>query len=304
MTRKARGRAPFVVQARGTRWSSSLHWPDPASAWLSAPIGRRAYWVVGLLVVAAAGVDAWLGRAGVLFPLDDAYITLHSAMALRSGVDPSFGGVDGLVGATSGLHVALVAAMLSLVPPLWALWLVNWLAALAYAMGLVRLVRGFAAPRWQAVALLLAGLVGARVPNQVLNGLETGLALAGVAWVLALSRERGKVASAALPMLCSQLPFVRPELIVFSVFILVARAFDDRASGPGQGSAFRRLAWSLVAMAVGAVPWLAFQFAHTGALYPSTIAAKTFFFAEGCRGAARAASSSSARWVPLPGARC
>ena len=47
---------------------------------------------------------------GGAFPLDDAYITLHNARVLLTGSDPYYG-TSPLTGATSGVHLALVAGV-------------------------------------------------------------------------------------------------------------------------------------------------------------------------------------------------
>ncbi len=83
--------------------------------------------VLPLLLVAAA-VRITLGGVAT-FPNDDAYIALHSARHLTLAEDPSYPGASPLTGATSLLHVLVLAAALQAVPPLVALEAVAWIGA-------------------------------------------------------------------------------------------------------------------------------------------------------------------------------
>ena len=53
---------------------------------------------------------------GAKFPNDDAYIALHNAQVLWAGHDSAYGGVSALVGATSGVHLALLMLFECFVP--------------------------------------------------------------------------------------------------------------------------------------------------------------------------------------------
>jgi hypothetical protein len=54
-----------------------------------------------------------------VFPVDDAYISLHSAQVLLTGFDKNFQGSPALVGVTSVIHVTLTALFMHLLQPLW-----------------------------------------------------------------------------------------------------------------------------------------------------------------------------------------
>ena len=103
-------------------------------------IDRTLYAAVTFLVLLAALLHRILLGSPV-FPVDDAYITLHNAQVLHWGHDPNFAGTPALAGATSAVHLALVALLMFALSPPVALWAALWMATLAYALGLVQLAR-------------------------------------------------------------------------------------------------------------------------------------------------------------------
>ena len=121
----------------------SLAEPQPAPADQAAPLrvsqssaDRALYAAITLLVLLAALLHRALVGSPV-FPMDDAYITLHNAQVLHWGHDPNYFGTPALAGATSAVHLALVALLMFALSPPVALWAALWLAALAYTLGLV-----------------------------------------------------------------------------------------------------------------------------------------------------------------------
>lgn len=186
------------------------------------------------------------------FPLDDAYITLHNARSLLGGEDRVFG-VHPLIGATSAVHLAVIAALGLVLPLPVASLAVSAICGGLYALGLWRLH-----PHW---AFVLTGLLAGYVPIQLLNGLETSMALAAATWALVLADSR------YLPLLLGVLPFIRPDL-----------AFLAAPLG------FRRLRTDPVRMiglaALAAAPFALWTFIATGVPFPNTAAAKIAFFAE------------------------
>ncbi|MCX6367921.1 MAG: hypothetical protein NTX57_14630 [Armatimonadetes bacterium] len=219
--------------------------------------------LVGFVVLVAFNIHRFLYGETPVFPTDDAYITLHNAVVLVSGKpDPNFVGTAALCGSTSLVHVALTALFCLALPPLTALNLTLWLGILLYGLGLMRLARVHGAAPWQAALLMLAGLFAAQTPFQMLNGLETGLALAGVTWALVFASQ--EKSTRGLAVLCGLLPFLRPELIVLSVLLL---AKERKLASLG---------WALSAM----TPFLLLLWANTGSVIPQTIAAKRAYFAE------------------------
>ncbi|MDB4927949.1 MAG: putative rane protein [Myxococcaceae bacterium] len=248
----------------------------------SRPVeGGSQRWWYGAVALLGLALAAWharsLGRP--VFPVDDAYITLHNALALGAGRDPNFAGVSPLVGATSSAHLAFVALLCLALPPLWALFAAAWLAAIAYALGVLRMAFLHRASPLQSVLLLLAAVVVGRVPHQLMNGLETGLTLAAMVWTLNLADEPGRRRAAAVA--CGVLPFLRPELGAFSapvlLVVMLRRRRDDPSTSPLRGAAE-----SLALALLGALPWLLWNRLGVGAFLPSTVLAKRAFFSEGC----------------------
>lgn len=247
---------------------------DPLS-----PRGRRA--LAGSAALAGLLTFALSARGAQWFPVDDAYITLHNALALLRGRDENFPGVSPLVGATSGAHVLLVALLAAVFEPLRALHAARVIGATLYALSLLRL--GAATRSSAPISLLLLGfgLLIARTPHQLMNGLETGIALAGVTFALAEHIAEARASDPSrpapwLPLACGVLPSLRPELALLSALLLAARAHRRRAEGAG--AVLRDLALSAAAAAPFALAYLG----STGSPFPSTVSAKRNFFAEGC----------------------
>lgn len=230
--------------------------------------------------------SAWLtapGGSGFLFPLDDAYIVLHNARILLSGdADPSYVGIDPLVGATSPVHLALVASFGLVLPLTAASAIVAGLGAAAYAAALVAMARRFGAGSLAATLFAAAGLLAARTPHQLLNGLETGLAMATVAWVLVLVADPipDRRTRVALWTLCGIAPFIRPEL---ALLVVPACGIDLVRVSRRERSPRKTLAPLLPAM-LGALavtaPFVIWTILATGTPLPGTITAKRAWFAE------------------------
>lgn len=196
------------------------------------------------------------------FPLDDAYITMHNARSLLQGWDATYG-VSPLVGATSLVHLGLVALFGLVMPLPYASFSICLLAAAAYAAGLDVLVRRAGARSWMVPALTLTGLLAGTMPTLLANGLETGLACATVVMLLVLDRR--------LPLLAGIAPFVRPELTILAGLALLKRLYCANNR--------KRLIAVAIALAMAA-PFVAWSYFSTGHLWPSTMAAKMAFFRE------------------------
>ena len=208
------------------------------------------------------------------FLYDDAYITLASAQALWLGLDPHFPGTAPLYGVTSPVHCVVVAALLVLLPPLWALLASCLCGAAIYGAGLWRLARHEGMGRIESGALVMSGIGAGMISQHLVNGLETSSTLAIVTWMLVAVR------TSRLPLLAvlaGTAPFVRPEMAVLSGALLAWQAWR----APQHRT--RLAAWSLTA----AVPWLVLLWIQTGAPVPSTLAAKRDWYAEGCWPASR-----------------
>jgi hypothetical protein len=249
---------------------------------LALPFGTpstRAQWLtalaLGLVVLGLAALHARV-YGEPIFPVDDAYISLHNAEVLLTGDDPHFVGTPALVGSTSAVHVVLSAIFQVFFEPLWAQWVVMILGWLAFALSVLRLafVLGASAP--EALLMVAASLVLGQMPHQLANGLETSWALAGLTLSIAAARD-STGPRWQLPVACALLPYLRPELVVVSVLLMLQRLlndlrFVDRQAALRSGQIF------LAALA----PWALLYLLTVGSLYPNTIQAKKFFFAEGC----------------------
>jgi hypothetical protein len=239
--------------------------PAPLPA---ARVGWRFYATAALMAALAALA---LGLAGgLVFPVDDAYIVQHNASLLPSGPDPNYPGTPPLAGSTSLAHLALVAAAASVLPLPAAALAVAIMAVLLYVTGLARLallLGGGRRAAWQAICL---GTLAVSVPFHLLNGLETGLALAAITWALAWAVA--PPTPWALPLLCGVLPFIRPELAALALPLMVRQAC--LAARPARALAL------LPPCLLGAAPWLAWSYWGGGQWLPATISAKTWYFAE------------------------
>jgi hypothetical protein len=122
--------------------------------------GRREQLILRVVVATLTLVLAsvlWCARTPFVFPLDDAYITLHNAQVLRSGQDPNYG-VPALIGATSLVHLALVTLATTVVdPPVLASFLVTVLGVLLYAQGLAALAFRYELTAAQSALVIAAG---------------------------------------------------------------------------------------------------------------------------------------------------
>lgn len=205
-------------------------------------------------------------------PLDDAYITLHNARTLLAGgADPVYAGSTALTGATSAVHLTLIAILGLAIPLELASKLVTLAAILLYAAGLIVLLRRLQCPPVARAVLLIAGLMVGYMPYHLLNGLESGLAVAAIVWGLAL------IDSKWLPLLCGTMPFVRPELAFLAAPLFFYRCWLDRRD-------LRRLVFNGALALAAALPWLILYTVYTGWPIPNTGGAKVAFFAEATLG--------------------
>ncbi|MBK4736906.1 hypothetical protein [Noviherbaspirillum pedocola] len=234
---------------------------------------RHAYYLRLLLIVLLT--CTWLtARGPILFPLDDAYITLHNASVLVSGFDRNYVGAPALAGATSSVHLALVTALSLIAPPTMASFLISEAGTLLYVLGLARLAFELGGSRTLATIAVALGALSGYAPYQLLNGLETGLAMAGVTWAIVFAVSEKP--SWKLAALCGILPFLRPELAALSM-LLVGRQEWMRSKS---SRAMRSIALDFVIAALIAFPWFLWTRFNTGHLFPETMSAKAMFFAE------------------------
>lgn len=216
--------------------------------------------------------------------VDDAYITLHNAQVVLSGAkDPNYMGSSPFAGSTSLPHMLLLVPFLLILPPLWAVWAVATLGMSLYLLAVTRLAFLYQTRLWQVLGLILLAATVANMPYQLFNGLETGLAMAGVMWALCVAASPSKRYRFLLPLLCGLLPFLRPELVACSGLLLLYAMWrvyteEDKSFQQMGGHTLKALPWLLL----GALPWLLSYWVGTGSPIPLTVGAKKAYFAEGC----------------------
>jgi hypothetical protein len=224
-----------------------------------------------LATIAVVAADYHL-LGGALFPNDDAYIALHNAQVLWTGHDAAYRGVPALVGATSGAHLALLLLFeIFIRPDTAALFVLGGAIATVYSLGLFALARAMGCTELVSTLISIAGLAIGGSLFQLLNGLDTGLAMAAVAWCIALAADRRH--PYALAALCGAMPFIRPALILLAAGLMLMLMFD-------RGLPRRDKIGVCVTAAAVTAPFLLWYAADTGAIVPSTVGAKSWFYAQ------------------------
>ncbi|MGE0747483.1 MAG: hypothetical protein AB7K86_19640 [Rhodospirillales bacterium] len=253
-------------------------WPSVALFAPPRPKAEAAFHAVLAVVAPLCAIVLWLAAQPFAFPLDDAYLTLHNAKVLLAGADENYAGVPALAGATSLVHLAAVAALAGLMTPVAAGFAVNAAAVALYVHGLAHLAFRTGGTPALAAILVVLGCATGYAPYHLFNGLETGLAMAAVTWALALAAAARP--SRVLALLCGAMPFVRPELAALSLLLLARQAWRRGAEAGATAAALPAIAADAALCMSAAAPWLAWSWAATGALLPSTAAAKEAFFGQ------------------------
>jgi hypothetical protein len=241
------------------------------SRWrLSAP--RYTAAAICALATIAVFAAAYHLLGGAVFPNDDAYIALHNAQVLWTGHDAAYRGVPALVGETSGAHLALLMLFeIFIRPDTAALFVLGGAIAAVYSLGLFALARAMGCTELVSTLISIAGLAIGGSLFQLLNGLDTGLAMAAVAWCIALAADRRH--PYALAALCGAMPFIRPELTLLAAGLMLMLMVD-------RGLPLRDKIGVFVTAAAVTAPFLLWYVADTGAIVPSTIGAKSWFYAQ------------------------
>ena len=222
------------------------------------------------------------------------YINIHNANVLLGRPTADYAGVPYLIGTTCAPHLFLLSFLSLFLGGNWAAETVALIGAIAYALGLVYLALKHSANMFQLILVLLLGLGMALVPHQLFNGLETGLAMAGLTWTLAFVDDLRPVKRWGFPLLCGQLPFLRPELAAVSVLLFTVRWFVHFNEGRNPVGAFKALGADGFVAAAVALPWIALYMVVTGSPYALTAGVKKAFFAEGA-----AALAIKLKWSSL-----
>lgn len=213
-----------------------------------------------------------------LFFLDDPYIVLHSAQVMQRGVDINYPGTPALTGNSSAVHLLLTYLLLFFFSPIYALIITNWLAILAYVFGLIYLSARYRCTTWQTVLLLCCGLFSGMFLAQLLNGLETSLTAAVMIWLLIfVSLPLTLFNRISLALLLGIAPFIRPELIAFSLSLYGFQLYRYQQNNC---TTIKNILQDLSFIALMALPWLIWAKQTTGYFYPETISAKSTFFAD------------------------
>lgn len=228
------------------------------------------------------------------FPLDDPYIVLHNAQVLHAGVDYNYPNSPALTGATSAVHLLLVSLLLYIFSPIAAIKISLWIAIILYSFGLLRLAGFYQISPWQSAAFLVCGLCVAYTPFHLINGLETGLAMAAVTWLLIFALE--KKLSYKFALLSGLAPFIRPELAILAgllwlenLYSLLWHAAPEQKQIPAKQRAsawkaidhkkFRKIAGALSLSLITFLPFVFWYWHSTGAFIPDTISAKQAYYA-------------------------
>ena len=228
--------------------------------------------VIGLALVAVMMATLAFNHP-LRFPLDDAYITIANARQLLTGQVDDYG-QSMPSGATSLVHLVLLTALGTLLDLPQASMALAMLASFAYVTGLYLALRATGARSVVVVLGCLAGFLGFKAWFQLMNGLETGWAMAGVAWALYLTqRIDSRNHLLALAGLIALMPFLRPELAMLSATLSLMVALRWRTSP------MRLVAPALLGLAIVAA-MAALALTVTGGVLPLTAGAKVAFFAE------------------------
>ena len=203
-----------------------------------------------------------------MFRLDDGYIVLNNAHALFAQ-DKNFPDTPALYGSTSLLHTFAAALMGALLGPEQGLMVLAWIAIALFGLAILELARDAGLPKSVRFLVAATAITTGDLVRVHLNGLETTLAMAVVAWLIVLHRRE----SAVLPFLAAAAPFVRPELFLLSGLLMADVVLKDLPKGN-----LSKTIWSVVVFVALLSALLILQVWTSGSLLPTTGSAKNYFF--------------------------
>jgi hypothetical protein len=235
---------------------------------------RRAIYIALFIFLIALFSTAWITNP--VYPIDDAYITLHNAKALLNGYDYNYDNISPLAGTTSLVHLLLVAMAMPLMGD-WSSWFVAWLAATLLALGTLKLAGSYKLTIFNSYLLVAIALTSGLIWYQLLNGLETGLAMAFIVWLLAFASEAKESSLKACGFLAGLSPFIRPEMIALSGLIVL---WKTELLIRKDGNIDQVKILFLYAL-LGFTPFAVFSIWQVGSVFPLTIDAKRAYFSEG-----------------------
>ncbi|WP_170478602.1 hypothetical protein [Ruegeria arenilitoris] len=208
-------------------------------------------------------------QQNIWFPLDDAYITIGNVDTFLTDRTDLFGNAAP-TGATSLVHF-LSMALLSLIvdTPVASLTL-GFTSAALYAVGLWIFLFSVSSSRIIAASGTVAGISLGFAWFQLMNGLETGMAMAAIVWAFYFRHTQKYL---ALAILVGAMPFIRPEFYVLSalffVSIVAVRPIDLRST---------TIFFATSAVTYGVLALISFL--TLGGILPDTAGAKEVFFAD------------------------
>lgn len=234
---------------------------------------RHALYIALFIFLIALFSTAWITNP--VYPIDDAYITLHNAKALLNGYDYNYDNISPLAGTTSLVHLLLVAMAMPLMGD-WSSWFVAWLATTLFALGIFKLACSYKLTIFNSYLLVAVALTSGLIWYQLLNGLETGLATAFIIWLLAFASEAKDSSLKACGFLAGLSPFIRPEMIALSGLIIL---WKTELLFRKDGNIDQIKILFLYAL-LGFTPFAVFSIWQVGSVFPLTIDAKRAFFSE------------------------
>lgn len=211
-----------------------------------------------------------LGR----YPLDDAYIVDHAVAGIAAGHETRFMGSTPWLGVTSPVFTELLALLALLVTIPVGHAVLSIISAVSFVAGLYVYGRQKSLHPLFLYIFIATVVFSGSIFFQLLNGIETALAMSGVIWsffVLEYASE-----SLFGYILIGALYFIRPELGVLSA-IFTIQIFYKKS--PGWHKKIAVISTTALVLSLA-------QYQLSGQLLPNTVNAKVFFFAEGCRSAA------------------
>lgn len=238
------------------------------------------FWRHELIIVTAflflfISLTVWLNAP--VYPIDDAYITLHNAEVLLTGIDKNYQNVSPLAGATSLIHLLLIALIMPVFGD-WAPWIIAWVSIVLFALAISKLAMLYKMPVQLSYCLLFVVFTNGLIWYQLLNGLETGLSMALIAWMIVLALEdRRQRSNKLLAVILGFSFFVRPEIIILSGLIFLWKCSD----GFSGLSLFKKTIDFYFYALLGFLPFALYMLYEIGSVVPLTIEAKKVYFAEG-----------------------
>jgi hypothetical protein len=238
------------------------------------------FWRHEITIVAAflflfISLTIWLNMP--VYPIDDAYITLHNAEVLLTGIDKNYQNVSPLSGATSLLHLLLIALVMPVFGD-WASWIIAWFSIILFALAILKLAMFYKIPVQFSYCLLVVVFTSGLIWYQLLNGLETGFSMALIAWMIVLALGGGyQRSNKLLACILGFSFFVRPEIIILSGLIFLWK-FSD---GFSELSFFNKTRDLCFYALLGFLPFASYMLYEIGSVVPLTIEAKKVYFAEG-----------------------